>query len=219
MIPGTDSLVAPLPDVPGLGQRVHETLEKLVISGALAPGTRLVEVNLAEMLGVSRGPIRAALQQLAQDGFIELRPRQGAFVRVPTQKEIEDFYDIRRVLEGESARLAALRITPAGAERLLQCIKAAKGVLAKGQDPSDIIGNLHEIICAIADNSELARYLALHTKRSIWYKAPFEPERHKRAWEEHDAIVAAIIRGDSAAAVSAMYAHIDGARARYRTAT
>ena len=78
-----------------------------------------MESDLAQTLGVSRGPIREALQLLQRDGLIDLRPRQGAFVHLPTLKEIEDFFDIRRALETESARLAARRTT---AEARRSCV-------------------------------------------------------------------------------------------------
>jgi DNA-binding GntR family transcriptional regulator len=209
----------PIPDVPGLSRRVHMKLEKLVIAGKLRPGTRLVEGDLAQMLGVSRGPIRAALQQLAQDGFVEIRPRQGTFVRVPTPKDIYDSFNIRRVLEGESARLAALQITPEGAAKLRACVDDAQRLLAKDEDPVESVESMHRIISTIADNQELTQYLNLHNKRSIWYKAPFEPDRRRQSWHEHATIVEAIIRGDAEDAVAAMHAHIDAARERYKRRT
>lgn len=205
----------PLPEVPGLSRRVHAQLEKLIVTRALPPGTRLVEGELAQTLGVSRGPIRVALQQLAQDRFVEIRPRQGAFVRVPTDKEIDDFFDIRRVLEAESARLAATRITPEGAERLRDCIKRGRDLIQKKKDPASEPPFLHQIISSIADNEQLQEYLELHNKRSAWYKAPYEPNRRRKSWDEHARVVDAIVRGDAADAVAAMYAHIDAARVHF----
>lgn len=206
----------PIAEVPPLGIRVHRQLEEQIITRALPAGTRLVEEDLARTMGVSRGPVRTALHQLAMDGFVDLRPRQGAFVHEPSNKEIEDFYDIRRVLEGESARLAAQRITPEGAKQLKECLDLASAVLKRNRDPSEDVPSLHGIICAIADNNELRQYLTLHRKRSIWYRPPFEPESRGKAWEEHVAIVRMIIRGDDQAAATAMQAHIDGARTRNR---
>lgn len=205
----------PLPEVPGLSHRVHAQLERLILTRVLPPGTRLVEGELAQTLGVSRGPIRVALQQLAQDRFVEIRPRQGAFVRVPTDKEIDDFFDLRRVLEGESARLAATRITPDGAEALRDCIRRGRDLLAKKKDPASDPPYLHQIISAIADNEQLSQYLELHNKRSVWYKAPFEPSRRRKSWDEHARVVDAIVRGDGEGAVAAMHAHIDAARAHF----
>jgi DNA-binding GntR family transcriptional regulator len=203
-----------LDQVPPLRHQVHQQLEALIASGTLAPGVRLVEGDLAQTLGVSRGPIREALQLLARDGYIDLRPRQGAFVHVPTMKEIQDFFDIRRALETESARLAALRVTPEIGERLKGVLKDATVRLDRGEDPSAVNQRvpLHEEITRAADNPLLAQMLADLKKRSSWYLKPFEPQQRRRSWDEHGIIVAAILRGDSDKAREAMAHHIEGAR-------
>src|SRR5262249_2087940 len=123
---------------------------------------------------------------------------------------------IRRVLESESARLAAQRITPEGAKRLQDCLGLAEDLLSRNRDPSEEAPGLHPIICSIADNNELKQYLALHRKRSVWYRPPFEPELRRKTWDEHVTIVRMIVRGDAMAAATAMQAHIDGARTRNR---
>jgi DNA-binding GntR family transcriptional regulator len=203
-----------LDETPPLRERIHEQLELLIISGSLAHGSRLVEGDLADTLGVSRGPIREALQLLWKDGFVDLRPRQGAFVHLPTQKEIDDFYDIRRALEREATRLAALRVTPAAAQRLRKSLEIAQGMLDKGDDPSAVHKKvrIHREISKIADNAVLDKMLSELEKRSNWYRGPFEPTNRRRAWEEHEAIVAAIVAGDAEAAMSIISAHIDHAR-------
>jgi DNA-binding GntR family transcriptional regulator len=208
--------IEPLVQVPALSHRVHLALEKLIITRQLQPGMRLVEGDLAHTLGVSRGPIREALQRLAQDGFVELRPRQGAFVHVPTMAEIDNFYDVRRILEAESARLAAMRITKKGAAKLHDCVMRAEESLARNEDPASHVENLHKIISSIASNELLRQFLELLAKRSDWYLAPFEPQRRRKAWNEHAVIVDAITRGQMAEAAAAMTAHIDGAREHHK---
>lgn len=203
-----------LDETPPLRERIYEQLEAMITSGAFAPGSRLVESDLAETLGVSRGPIREALQLLWRDGFVDLRPRQGAFVHVPTDKEIDDFFDIRRALEIESVRLASLRVTPEVAKDLRASIHLARDLLKRGDDPSDIERrvNLHEALGTAADNPLLAQMLRALDKRGMWYRAPFELTWRQRSWDEHDAIVKAVIAGETERAVSAMATHIDGAR-------
>jgi DNA-binding GntR family transcriptional regulator len=201
-------------ETPPLRERIYEQLEAMITSGAFTPGSRLVESDLAQTLGVSRGPIREALQLLWRDGFVDLRPRQGAFVHVPTRKEIDDFFNIRRALETESVRLASLRVTPEIARDLRASIDLARELLKRGEDPSDVQRrvNLHEALTSAADNPVLAQMLKALEKRAEWYRSPFEPNMRKRSWDEHDAIVTAVIAGDAAAAVAAMAAHIDSAR-------
>jgi DNA-binding GntR family transcriptional regulator len=203
-----------LDETPPLRERIYEQLEAMITSGAFTPGSRLVENELAQTLGVSRGPIREALQLLWRDGFVDLRPRQGAFVHVPTRKEIDDFFDIRRALETESVRLASLRVRPEIARDLRAAIVLARDLLERGEDPSHVQRrvNLHGALTAAADNPVLAQMLKALDKRAVWYRSPFEPGLRKRSWDEHDAIVTAVIAGDTAGAVAAMATHIDGAR-------
>jgi DNA-binding GntR family transcriptional regulator len=204
-----------LDQMPPLRQRVHEQLENLITTGVFGPGARLVEGELAQRLGVSRGPVRETLQLLSNDGFVDLRPRQGAFVHTPTSKEVDDFFEVRSVLECESARLAALRITSDGIERLRSCQRRASDLLAAGEHPSAVHREVkvHELITEIADNPLLAQMLSTLNKRSTWYMSPYQ--RYEKAWSEHEQIVEAIIRGDVSAANAAMAAHNSGARSHY----
>ena len=90
-----------------LRQAVYDALAELIASGSLRPGQHLVESDLADLLGVSRQPIREALQRLQVDGWVELRPAHGAFVHVPTEQEVAQLLGVRSVLEAYSARGAA----------------------------------------------------------------------------------------------------------------
>ena len=202
--------------------RVYDQLESLIVSGSMRPGERLVEGDLAARLGVSRGPIREALQLLARDGWVELQAHHGAFVHTPTVKEVDDFYDLRRALEMESARAAALRITPEAAGRLHAALEHGREVAAGGQQPlvADYEDRnrltLHEEIAHISGNIELIKMLTLLTKRNIWYAGRIEitPD----AWyEAHAGIVEAVSGGDTERAMSLMGQHIDGARADYQS--
>src|SRR3954463_8206568 len=92
-----------------LRERVYQAIQDLIISRRLAPGQHLVESELAEILGVSRQPVREALQWLNNEGWVDLRPGYGAFVHAPTDAEVDELLAVRSVLEGESARLAAQR--------------------------------------------------------------------------------------------------------------
>lgn len=199
---------------PPLHERVRAQLETLIVSRTLRPGVRIVEQDLAQQLGVSRGPIREALKLLARDGFVDLRPRQGTFVHVPTKKDIADFFDVRRALEATAAGLAAQRVTPEAAKRLRETIDVAKEMLARGEDPSkhrDQV-NIHGLILEIADNSLLAQLLVNLKRRSEWYSPPFDPVRRSDAWRQHLEIVEAIASGDSPRAMTTMARHIETSR-------
>jgi DNA-binding GntR family transcriptional regulator len=199
---------------PPLSSRVHQQLEALIVGRAIKPGARVVEGELARRIGVSRGPVREALQMLSRDGFIDLRPRQGAFVHVPTMKEIDDFFTVRRALEVESAGLAAQCIEPEQARELRHLIDVANEILASGEDPStnrDRTG-MHAKIAEIADNPLLSRMLATLRRRSDWYSPPFDPVMRRNAWSQHRELVDAISAHDSGRARELMSAHVTDSR-------
>src|SRR5215470_2367496 len=111
-------LIRPVQRPVPLRQSVYEALVELVVGGALRPGQHLVESELARQLGVSRQPVREALHRLEAEGWIDLRPSQGAFVHVPTDQEVDQLLDVRELLEGATARLAARAATPEAVETL-----------------------------------------------------------------------------------------------------
>jgi DNA-binding GntR family transcriptional regulator len=203
-----------LDPVPPLHHRVHEQLEGLIVSRAIPQGARIVESDLAEQMGVSRGPVREALQLLARDGFVDLRPRQGAFVHVPNEKEVADFFDVRRGLEVMSAGLAAERVTDEQAAHLRATLEAGQARLDHGGDPSAYRERvpLHAEIARIADNPLLEQFLANIRRRADWYSPPFDPVMRRDSWAEHVAIIDAIAAHDRPRAEELMGKHIDGSR-------
>src|SRR5258708_23526098 len=115
---GARGLIRPVQRPVPLRQSVYEALVELVVGGALRPGQHLVESELARQLGVSRQPVREALHRLEAEGWIDLRPSHGAFVHVPTDREVDQLLDVRELLEGATARLAARAATPEAAAAL-----------------------------------------------------------------------------------------------------
>src|SRR6218665_3407536 len=92
--------------------RAQRQLRELILAGELAPGSRIAEVTLVERIGVSRTPIRAALQRLEQEGLLQPLPGGGYAVRVFSEREVADAIELRGTLEGLAARLAAERGAP-----------------------------------------------------------------------------------------------------------
>ena len=120
---GTRRVARPAP----LRQAVYDTLAEMIASGSLKPGQHLVESELAEHLGVSRQPIREALQRLAVDGWVELRPAYGAYVHIPTTEEVAQLLGVRSVLEAYSAREAAQHATKERMARLRELYDGGHG--------------------------------------------------------------------------------------------
>lgn len=96
-----------------LGGQVYEALANAVVSGELAPGTRLVETEIATWLGTSRGPLREAMRRLESEGLVVVRPRRGTYVIDPTGHDVRELYEVRAALEGfaVAGALDAIRST------------------------------------------------------------------------------------------------------------
>ena len=102
----TVAMIRPLQRPVPLRQSVYDALIDLIVGGELPPGQHMVETDLARQLGVSRQPIREALHRMEAEGWVDLRPSQGAFVHVPTDSEVDELLDVRALLEAETARLS-----------------------------------------------------------------------------------------------------------------
>jgi DNA-binding GntR family transcriptional regulator len=203
-----------------LREQVYETLEELIIYGALRPGQHLVEANIAKRLGVSRIPVREALQHLHRDGWVDLRPRQGAFVHQPTLQEVEDVFSVRTLLEVESARLAACHSSAEAVETLRAILRAGNKALEHGDDRELVLLNskFHSCITHIGGNQVLESLIARLDKRIRWYFAPVVRYRGPESWREHAEIVDAIAARDSGWATDAMRRHAELTRAVHHRA-
>src|SRR5271154_4245674 len=124
------AMIRPLQRAVPLRQSVYDALIDLIVGGELPPGQHMVETDLAHQLGVSRQPIREALHRMEAEGWVDLRPSQGAFVHVPTSSEVDELLDVRALLEAETARLAARAASPAQVARLREI--CAEGQAAAG---------------------------------------------------------------------------------------
>lgn len=231
-------LYQPLEQPEPLRLQVHNTLEQLIVDGRLKPGQRLIETELAARLGVSRGPIREALQMLAREGWVELRPRQGAYVAKPSLNEIVDYFDVRALLEVEVARLAARSVNegPTASQQALMdelddIVRRSTGywenILARPDDldDSDIDNarefhrtgsqSFHQVLAQLGGNTALVDLLGRLSKRTRWYFSPRVLERTGQAWQEHEGLRTAVEKGDEDDAVRLMTAHMQATRASY----
>lgn len=204
-----------------LRQAVYDALLELIVNRTLQPGQHLVEIDLAEHLGVSRQPVREALQRLQTEGWVDLRPAQGAFVHTPTDEEADQLLGVRGVLETYSAKLAAERATQADVDDLLRL--HANGVNAlKDEDAEQLVtanAAFHAHITKIAGNAVLAEMIATVDRRVRWYYAPLALTRGKDAWDEHAALIEAVKANDAETASRLMGEHTERTRQAYQQAT
>jgi DNA-binding GntR family transcriptional regulator len=200
-----------------LRQAVYDALAEMIITRELQPGEHLVENELAAQLGVSRQPVREALQRLQNEGWVDLRPALGAFVHVPTDAEADQLLAVRTLLEAESARLAARQATPEHVEHLWELQRTGEKALAAEDQEGLVAANaaLHAHVVLMSGNSVLADLIASVDRRVRWYYLPIARARGKDAWDEHADLIDAIARRNSRRAGDLMRRHTERTRQVY----
>jgi DNA-binding GntR family transcriptional regulator len=182
-----------------LTQMVAGKLREQILSGSLSGGERLVEGKLSEELGVSRMPVREALRQLAAEGLVSIEPRRGASVIQYSEDQVRELVEVRATLEALNAKLAAKRHDEAKMAELKAIFD--EGVrLADTADPFTLMQlneRFHEALANIAANSVLREMMRSLRERTALLFAPLNKSRGKQNWEEHAAILRAVINGDA----------------------
>lgn len=154
-----------------LRESVYNEILDMIVNRSLQPGQHLVENELAVMLGVSRQPVREALQWLKNDGWVDLRPGLGAFVHKPTVAEADQLLAVRRLLETESARLAAQNATEAGVDHLRELCRQGYAALDT-EDVTTVVAlnaELHATVMRLSGNDVLVELAAQVDRRVRWY--------------------------------------------------
>jgi DNA-binding GntR family transcriptional regulator len=192
---------------------ITEHIREGIKHGRFAPGQRLVESDLTTELGVSRGPLREGLSRLASEGHLIIEPFRGAVVRRWTRQDIVDLFDVREVLEGQAASLAAASADQAGRKTLLTAVKRIRPTI----DPQGYLVHnamFHESIADLSGNALLQRLLdqlATNAYRLQFRQVVVNADR-RRPIADHLAIAEAIAVGDGRAAERAMRKHVRESR-------
>ncbi|NGN63593.1 GntR family transcriptional regulator [Streptomyces sp. A7024] len=200
-----------------LRERVYEALLDLIITRALSPGQHLVETELAGHLGVSRQPVREALQRLNTEGWVDLRPAQGAFVHEPTEQEADQLLVVRALLETEAARLAAANATGPGVKELERLCAVGEAAVEADTVDEVVAANaaFHAYVMQLAGNAVLTELAAQVDRRVRWYYTPVARQRGAQSWIEHRELIAAIKGRDEAEAQAVMRTHTEHTRTSY----
>ncbi len=211
--PGVRHVKRPTP----LRESVYEALTEMIIDGTLERGRHLVEVELAGMLGVSRQPVREALQRLNNEGWVDLRPGFGAMVHVPAEDEVDQLLAARAALESESARLAARNPDKDAVARLRELCKVGATLQETGDIDGAVRtnGELHGLITQMSGNRFLVDFAGQVDRRVRWYYTPVAPVRGGASWREHTRLVKAISDGDEDKAAQIMREHTEHTRKAY----
>lgn len=198
-----------------LREIVFESLREAIIHGRLKPGERLMEVQLAEEMGVSRTPVREAIRKLELEGFVVMIPRKGAYVASISVKDIVDVFEVRAALEGLAAGLAAERATSDELEDMERAVHHIYEV-SNGRDLGTLVEKdtvFHELIYKASRNQRLVQ-IVTHLKEQIQRFRTTSlavPGRGKHAVEEHKGIVEAISERNVELAASLAREHIENA--------
>lgn len=198
-----------------LRETVCEALRSAIRNGILEPGERLMEVQLAEELGISRTPVREAIRKLEQEGYVIMMPRRGTYVSSVSVNDIKEIFEIRSALESLSTGLAARRIEPDELEKLRALLTEIEGHIER-KDIDKIVETdieFHGLLYQVSRNerlvtiiSNLKEQLARFRTLSMSY-----PGRLQETLEEHRAMVEAIAAGDVEAARDAAERHMERA--------
>ena len=202
----TMSEYLPLRDV------VFNTLRRAIITGEFAPGERLMEISLANRLGVSRTPVREAIRKLELEGLVIMIPRKGAQVAKITEKSLRDVIEIRCVLEEFAASLACERITPEGRENLKEAHENFVEAVKNG-DILDIVEKderFHDAIFQATSNERLITIINNLREQFYRYRMEYvkDIEQHSVLVNEHELLLRAIYDGDSETAKRIMRTHL-----------
>ena len=194
-----------------------DALRESILTGRYAPGTRLVQDDLAEAFGVSRIPLREALRRLEGEGLVVISPNRGAIVRPLAPKDVVDLYDLRLALEALVLRRAAeryadLRATTKARHALARQAIAARNLTALFRLDRDF----HADLAAASDNPHLVAALGAQWSQIMrvmhaYFQAGDYPVD---TWDDHEAIAEAVAHGQAELAIERMSAHLNGSRDR-----
>lgn len=193
---GTSMRRKPLERHQTLRERILETIRDAILKGILRPGEKVSEPELAERFGISRTPIREAFRQLESEGYLTVIPRKGAVVVDLSERDVEEFYAIKSILEGYAARIAATRMSERDIDKL-EMLNRRLSQYARENDARNFYKThqeFHDLFVAAAGNSKLAELIdQLGLKFSRMRMAALAvPGRMETSVQEHRKIIEAL---------------------------
>jgi DNA-binding GntR family transcriptional regulator len=196
-----------------LREQVVDYLREEILANRLAPGTELGEVMLAQSLGISRGPLREALGQLAAEGLVTIVPRRGAVVKTLSQQEFLDSYEVREALESLAIKLAVPRLGNSDRAKLRRMCGEMERAAEAGNTERffEINRDFHALLVRASGNKTLAQmhaHLVAQMGRLLKKSVELRGGVLKSA-AEHRAIVAAVDAGDAVLAARLLEEHIE----------
>ena len=184
-----------------LREIVYEELKRQIMVGEIQPGTRMMEVELADEMGVSRTPVREAIRKMEKEGLVTIEPRRGAYASDISVQEMLDVLEVRQDLEGMAAAIAAKKIQPDQKNQLRELGERYKKAIESG-DIAEIIDldeEFHKSIVGISDNKTLIQMVSKLQELALRFRYLYYEDfsRFRNQPAEHHLITEAIISGDS----------------------
>lgn len=206
-----------------LATLAQQELERRIISGEIAAGAKLNEVDVAGALGVSRGPVREAFRALSQAGLVRVEKNRGVYVRQVSLDEASEFYEVRAALEGLIGRLAARRIAIDEIEQLRGIVRRMHQVQKsrRAEDYFALNVEFHDVLARAARNNALhANYRGVVNQLDLYRRATIarSVENIPLSTLEHEAIVEAVAARDEARAERLLTEHVLVSRERLQAA-
>jgi len=199
-----------------LAETIRQRLADDILRGVYPPGTRLDEIGLAKRFKLSRTPVREALRQLSSAGLVEMRPRRGAIIALPTDTALAEMFEVMGELEASCARLAAQRMSPAERIRLeLVHRRSFEAVRSNDKESYRTLNfEFHDAVYRGAHNEFLSTTtIGIRQRIAPFRRAQFAiQDRLAKSHAEHEAILAAILSGDASTASEVMRAHVNVVR-------
>jgi DNA-binding GntR family transcriptional regulator len=196
-------------------EKVYLAVRAGIVDGSFPPGSRLGEADLAESLDVSRTPVREALRRLSSDGLIETLPNRGARVRSWSVEEIIEIFEVRALLEGRAASLAARRSTPEFVDELAELCSAMEAAATARPEPdlsrvATLNRQFHRLIMERADSPLLVGLVESVTLFALTVRTfeGYGERRLEQSMRQHRELVDAVAASDPMWAESVMRAHI-----------
>ena len=189
-----------------LRTHAYEVLEELIVTQSLAPGATVTEEELAQRTGIGRTPIREALQRLAREGLVSIRPRSAIIIREMTHARLLQLLEARATLQEQTVRLAARRADVDQRAKMLQLAQAVEdaAVIGDGELYLHIARDIHTILCDAAGNEFLQRFMgSLYVLSRQFSFSHLREVDIPRAAGTHAGILRAVAARDEAAAARA----------------
>ncbi|AAR36760.1 GntR family transcriptional regulator [Geobacter sulfurreducens] len=178
-----------------LREKILETIRDAIMTGALKPGEKVAEPDLAERFGISRTPIREAFRQLESEGYLTVIPRKGAVVTFFSPRDVEEFYAIKSILEGYAARRACEKLTDKEIEKLRTINEKLRHLADEGDVRHffRIHNDFHELFLRAADNEKLSELVTNLVRKfqRLRYASLSLPGRMHISVKEHERIIEA----------------------------